>query len=107
MFFRDGSGFDQYLLGAPRHFIRDNGIIMGISGSEPCWFPGPDPLEITQATALAPPVAQSKTKEKKIPRPPNAYILYRKERHHLIEEANPGITNNEICAFLYLHIETH
>lgn len=39
-------------------------------------------------------------KEKKIPRPPNAYILYRKERHNVVRDAHPGITNNEICKYL-------
>ncbi|KAJ3516443.1 hypothetical protein NM208_g14841 [Fusarium decemcellulare] len=36
----------------------------------------------------------------KIPRPPNAYILYRKERHHLVKKLNPGITNNQISQVL-------
>lgn len=30
-------------------------------------------------------------------RPPNAYILYRKDRHEEVKTANPGISNNEIC----------
>ncbi|KAF4996605.1 hypothetical protein FDECE_12374 [Fusarium decemcellulare] len=38
--------------------------------------------------------------ETKIPRPPNAYILYRKERHHLVKKLNPGITNNQISQVL-------
>lgn len=33
----------------------------------------------------------------KITRPPNAYILYRRDKHKSIEEAYPGIRNNEIC----------
>lgn len=33
----------------------------------------------------------------KISRPPNAYILYRKDKHREIEMAHPGIRNNEIC----------
>lgn len=32
-------------------------------------------------------------------RPPNAYILYRKDRHEEVKAANPGISNNEICKF--------
>ncbi|CAM1501673.1 Fc.00g036570.m01.CDS01 [Cosmosporella sp. VM-42] len=36
----------------------------------------------------------------RIPRPPNAYILYRKERHHMVKQANPSITNNEISQVL-------
>ncbi|MBE3042342.1 hypothetical protein IMZ48_07125 [Candidatus Bathyarchaeota archaeon] len=30
-------------------------------------------------------------------RPPNAYILYRKDHHEEVKAANPGISNNEIC----------
>lgn len=30
-------------------------------------------------------------------RPPNAYILYRKDHHEDVKTANPGISNNEIC----------
>lgn len=33
----------------------------------------------------------------KVPRPPNAYILYRKDKHREIENEHPGIRNNEIC----------
>ena len=36
-------------------------------------------------------------KKVKIPRPPNAYILYRKDHHRQIREQNPGLHNNEIC----------
>ena len=49
------------------------------------------------ATLISPPTPP---KHVKIPRPPNAYILYRKERHHLVKAANPGITNNESCKFI-------
>jgi hypothetical protein len=35
----------------------------------------------------------------KISRPPNAYILYRKDKHPRIEADYPGIRNNEICEF--------
>jgi len=33
----------------------------------------------------------------KIPRPPNAYILYRRDHHNAVKEANPGMHNNDIC----------
>lgn len=35
-------------------------------------------------------------------RPPNAYILYRKDHHEDVKNANPGISNNEICKSLIL-----
>ncbi|OBT99156.1 hypothetical protein VE01_02603 [Pseudogymnoascus verrucosus] len=36
----------------------------------------------------------------KVPRPPNAFILYRKDHHQLVKDANPGIHNNEISVIL-------
>jgi HMG (high mobility group) box len=33
----------------------------------------------------------------KIPRPPNAFILYRQEHHPFIKAANPEFHNNDIC----------
>jgi hypothetical protein len=36
----------------------------------------------------------------KIPRPPNAYILYRRDKQPDVKKANPGIKNNEICESL-------
>ncbi|KAL8407593.1 mating type protein MAT-1-2 [Gaeumannomyces avenae] len=39
-------------------------------------------------------------KEEKIPRPPNAYILYRKEFHATVKANNPGIHNNMISVIL-------
>ncbi|OBT64551.1 hypothetical protein VE03_05316 [Pseudogymnoascus sp. 23342-1-I1] len=36
----------------------------------------------------------------KIPRPPNAFILYRKDHHQLVKDANPGIHNNQISVIL-------
>lgn len=45
------------------------------------------------------PVADPVVLVHRIPRPPNAYILYRKDNHHLVKAANPGIHNNEICEY--------
>ncbi|CAG8474151.1 18811_t:CDS:1 [Acaulospora morrowiae] len=38
----------------------------------------------------------AKTKQKKPPRPPNAFILYRRSKQSDIVAANEGITNNEV-----------
>nr|APB91653.1 putative mating type 1-2-1 protein [Knoxdaviesia capensis] len=35
-----------------------------------------------------------------IPRPPNAYILYRQDRHQALKNKNPSISNNEISRIL-------
>jgi hypothetical protein len=42
-------------------------------------------------------VNDDKEKLAKIPRPPNAFILYRQEHHPVIKAANPEFHNNDIC----------
>lgn len=37
------------------------------------------------------------SKKEKLPRPPNAFILYRQHHHPLIKAKNPGFHNNQIC----------
>lgn len=36
-------------------------------------------------------------KQLKIPRPPNSFILFRKDNHAKMVEANPGLHNTKIC----------
>lgn len=38
-------------------------------------------------------------KAAKVPRPPNAFILYRQHHHPKLKEAHPNLSNNEICKF--------
>lgn len=38
-------------------------------------------------------------KPTKIPRPPNAFILYRQHHHPKVKETYPDLSNNEICKF--------
>lgn len=38
----------------------------------------------------------------KVPRPPNAFILYRKDKHAQLKASFPDIHNNEICKHLLL-----
>ena len=91
----DGTGPDRVFLGAPRHFVAGGGMLIQPGGSDPFWIIR---TEAKLRTATIPPATMS-TKTAKIPRPPNAYILYRKERHNSVKDANPGITNNEICKY--------
>ncbi|KAL2853880.1 hypothetical protein BJY01DRAFT_243874 [Aspergillus pseudoustus] len=49
--------------------------------------------------SLANPRAAS-AKTPKIPRPPNAFILYRQHHHPIVKEAHPGLSNNEISVIL-------
>nr|QDH06192.1 mating type 2 HMG1/2 protein [Epichloe cabralii]QDH06194.1 mating type 2 HMG1/2 protein [Epichloe cabralii]QDH06213.1 mating type 2 HMG1/2 protein [Epichloe chisosa]QDH06238.1 mating type 2 HMG1/2 protein [Epichloe typhina subsp. poae] len=92
----DGTGHDRVFLGAPRHFVTGGGMLLQPGGSEPFWV-------VRSETKLRTPAVCSPSvsaKTTKIPRPPNAYILYRKERHNTVKDANPGITNNEISQIL-------
>lgn len=34
---------------------------------------------------------------KKVPRPLNSFILYRKDRQEIVKEEHPDLTNNQIC----------
>ena len=38
----------------------------------------------------------------KIPRPPNAWILYRQHHHASVRDANPGLMNVDLCKSLTL-----
>ncbi|UPK91117.1 hypothetical protein LCI18_002052 [Fusarium solani-melongenae] len=73
---------DHVYLGPPRDLTSGQGMLVNATGAtEAIWMIRPSiPM--------------------KIPRPPNAYIIYRKERHHLVKEMHPGITNNEISQIL-------
>jgi hypothetical protein len=37
--------------------------------------------------------------KKKVPRPPNAFIIYRKDWHSTVVAENPGLHNNAICMY--------
>ncbi|PHH72799.1 hypothetical protein CDD80_4253 [Ophiocordyceps camponoti-rufipedis] len=95
IFVVDGNGPDRAYLGAPRHFTTGGGMVIYPSGRDLFWIRRGQSNVMT-ATLMVPPLP----KKAKIPRPPNAYILYRKERHHMVKNANPGITNNEISQLL-------
>jgi hypothetical protein len=91
----DGTGSDRVFLGAPRHFVAGGGMLVQPVGSDPIWIVRTENKPRTSTVSSNP--TSTTTKTTKIPRPPNAYILYRKERHNTVKDANPGITNNEIC----------
>ena len=42
-------------------------------------------------------VEGSTAKQNKIPRPPNAFILYRQRNHPNLKSKHPTLSNNEIC----------
>ncbi|VBB73642.1 MAT+ sexual cell fertilization-promoting factor encoded by the FPR1 gene [Podospora comata] len=78
MYARDADNGQVVILG-PRRLMESN---ITIVGSTTVWDPK---KRHVQATA-----------EAKIPRPPNAYILYRKDQQAALKAANPGIPNNDI-----------
>lgn len=44
--------------------------------------------------------AASDSKGAKVPRPPNAFILYRQHYHPILKDEHPEYHNNDICKFL-------
>src|SRR3989440_2920831 len=66
--------------------------------------PGQDAWVMGPVTSLpgnldAPVTSTTKTATK-IPRPPNAFIIYRRAHHDLVKAANPGIHNNDISIII-------
>ncbi|KKA27293.1 hypothetical protein TD95_003136, partial [Thielaviopsis punctulata] len=106
---RDSVNFNRFFIGSIQSFNEKNSSIISIDG---CDTPVLVPVEAKSAMNLNPSSSvqdQSKKKpdarnpsatQTKIPRPPNAYILYRKERHHEVKKSYPGIDNNEISCIL-------
>lgn len=46
--------------------------------------------------------ARDRKSKAKVPRPANAFILYRQHKHPVIKAQFPGIVNNDICKSLPL-----
>jgi hypothetical protein len=78
MYARDADNDEVWILG-PKKVIKPHLIVID---KIPIWDP---------KKRLAP------KKDLKIPRPPNAYILYRKDKHTEVKAQNPNLHNNEIC----------
>nr|AQT26490.1 MAT1-2-1 [Valsa mali] len=56
-----------------------------------------DPTKAGQALAE---VRSAEGSKKKVPRPPNPFIIYRSERHPAVAAANPGMPNKQISKIL-------
>jgi hypothetical protein len=78
MFARDADNAKVWILG-PKKLIRPNVTVVG---NIPIWDPKKKHVPL---------------QEIKIRRPPNAYILYRKDTHNEVKAQNPNLHNNEIC----------
>ncbi|KAM0355681.1 hypothetical protein ACHAPU_000066 [Fusarium lateritium] len=84
LFARDNND-ECYYLGVPRELMKNGGMLVAIPGA-------PEAIFMQRPMQASKPV--------KIPRPANAYILYRKERHQMIKQRHPAITNNQISQVL-------
>ncbi|KAH7309010.1 high mobility group box domain-containing protein [Stachybotrys elegans] len=93
-----GTNNKRWFLGPPKFFTAGGGMVIKVNGGDAFWA---FPSEARIQTATVPmPILPPTNSQVRVPRPPNAYILYRKERHTLVKSANPDITNNEISQIL-------
>ncbi|KAL2015077.1 hypothetical protein VTK56DRAFT_6337 [Thermocarpiscus australiensis] len=76
MYARDADNSKVWILGPKK--VMDPSITM--VGDVPVWDPKKKHVPV----------------EVKIPRPPNAYILYRRDKHNKVKAENPNLHNNEI-----------
>lgn len=73
--------------------------------SEAITSPTPSTTSVEEEHLLPARVAKNtrakvaKERMKKIPRPPNAFILYRQHHHPKVKAAHPDMHNNEICKY--------
>nr|AGH03259.1 HMG mating type protein [Ophiostoma montium]AGH03266.1 HMG box mating type protein [Ophiostoma montium] len=105
----DGSGThpDRYLLGRAS-FFRPENIIASVGDIDvwvPSGYPTQDsmdfPLGDTSSLSASSVRRNSRGGAVKVPRPPNAYILYRKDNHKAVKEENPSLSNNDIFRVHY------
>lgn len=92
MLVRD-SAVDRVLLGPVAHFKSQKLLL--VAGQYPVLIPS-----ITRDSA----VKAAKAAQAKIPRPPNAFIIYRQEHHAGTVANNPTLRNNDICKFIMFHL---
>ncbi|KAI9799445.1 MAG: hypothetical protein M1825_004545 [Sarcosagium campestre] len=74
-----------------------------ISAVPPTITPADTPVASPTLPAGSPPTSVQDDKGSpkiKVPRPPNAFILYRKHHHPLLKAGNPNLHNNEISIIL-------
>lgn len=102
----DGSGthLDRYFLGRATFFRAEN--IVSCVGDLDVWVPPGYPLQDSSLLSFpGTQISASSLRRNarggpvKVPRPPNAYILYRKDHHKAVKQSNPKLSNNDICTF--------
>ncbi|OAP53959.1 hypothetical protein AYL99_11839 [Fonsecaea erecta] len=62
--------------------------------------PASDPARARSTKALAAKSLRLPGKKSRVPRPPNAFILYRAKNHPIVKKANPEMANNDISVIL-------
>lgn len=99
----DGSGThpDRYFLGRAAFFRPEN--IVTCTGDLDVWVPPGFPLQDSLTPSVPTEVSANTLRRNargggiKVPRPPNAYILYRRDHHKAVKQSNPKLSNNDIC----------
>nr|AIL29325.1 MAT1-2-1 protein [Leptographium alacre] len=104
----DGSGMhpDRYFLGRASLFHPDN--LVSHAGELDVWVPPGYPLGTPGFSFNAQASVQDSQDISqrpirvgvRVPRPPNAYILYRKDHHKAVKKSDPELSNNEISVIL-------
>ncbi|KAL2758409.1 hypothetical protein ACRALDRAFT_2097723 [Sodiomyces alcalophilus JCM 7366] len=87
---------ERYFVGPIEEFISENRMLISIDG-------GAVLVERPTGKGILDKIRgddKSKRKPQRISRPPNAYILYRKDHHQMIKAAHPSYTNNDISKVL-------
>lgn len=102
IFCRDGHHVDRYFLGSHEALISNGRILVSVEGELPIVIARTKLVDHIEGNDSTSNNSRVTAKKVKIPRPPNAYILYRKDRHHAIKEQNPDLCNNDICTWISL-----
>ncbi|KAM0279033.1 hypothetical protein ACHAQH_004815 [Verticillium albo-atrum] len=88
------NGIDRYYIGPLETFIAGNRMLISIDGRAVLVH---KPLARVVSSVTQTRNTRAKVK---ISRPPNSYILYRKDHHKIIKASNPAYTNNQISKVL-------
>ena len=104
MLVRDAA-VDRVFLG-PKFFMEAQNLLY-VAGQIPifmnCAAAAPSPTNTSASSSNSKAdggkLSLKKSKPAKIPRPPNAFIIYRKTHHVKTVAQNPGLHNNKICKF--------
>ncbi|KAF9872191.1 HMG box protein [Colletotrichum karsti] len=98
-----GTNSDRWFLGPISNFVSGPHMIASINGTAVV-VPRPSHQSLGNTAASGSGARYSESPEPvckiKVPRPPNAYILYRKDHHARVKQTNTQLSNNEISKIL-------